>query len=114
MRLNEYASIKRCAQRHFGPNCAVRLFGSRADDARCGGDIDLHVQVDDDAVSTMACRICPYSRALAYGRRGSCSSVKEARNIAMALVSGQLSGHCGIRVRPGDERPVANDLTRTF
>jgi hypothetical protein len=34
MRLKEHeiASIKRCAERHFGPNCAVRLFGSRADD----------------------------------------------------------------------------------
>lgn len=59
MRLEEHeiASIKRCAERHFGPNCAVRLFGSRADDARRGGDIDLHVQVDDDAVATMACRV---------------------------------------------------------
>src|ERR1700738_276559 len=59
MRLKEHeiASIKRCAERHFGPNCAVRLFGSRADDARRGGDVDLHVQVDDDALSTMACRI---------------------------------------------------------
>jgi hypothetical protein len=59
MRLKEHeiASIKRCAERHFGPNSAVRLFGSRADDGRRGGDIDLHVQVDDDAVSTMACRV---------------------------------------------------------
>jgi predicted nucleotidyltransferase len=59
MRLKEHeiASIKRCAERHFGPNCAVRLFGSRADDGRRGGDIDLHVQVDDDAASTMACRV---------------------------------------------------------
>jgi len=59
MRLKEHeiASIKRCAERHFGPNCAVRLFGSRADDGRRGGDIDLHVQLDDDAVSTMACRV---------------------------------------------------------
>jgi hypothetical protein len=23
--------------------------------------------------------------------------------------SGQLSGYCGLRGRPGDERPVAND-----
>jgi predicted nucleotidyltransferase len=59
MRLKEHeiASIKLCAERHFGSNCAVRLFGSRADDTRSGGDIDLHVQVDDDAVATMACRI---------------------------------------------------------
>lgn len=59
MRLTEHEafSIRSCAERHFGPNCAVRLFGSRADDALLGGDIDLHVQVDDDALCTVACRV---------------------------------------------------------
>jgi hypothetical protein len=33
MRLKEHeiASIKRCEERHFGPNWAVRPLGSRAD-----------------------------------------------------------------------------------
>jgi hypothetical protein len=30
------------------------------------------------------------------------------------LESGQLSGYYGLRVRPGDERPVAIDPNRTF
>lgn len=36
-------AIKSCAERAFGPSCVVRLFGSRVDDARRGGDIDLHI-----------------------------------------------------------------------
>lgn len=39
----ERDAIRACAERVFGPACVVRLFGSRVDDARRGGDIDLHV-----------------------------------------------------------------------
>lgn len=40
----EVAAIKRAAAEAFGPDAVVRLFGSRVDDARKGGDIDLHVE----------------------------------------------------------------------
>jgi predicted nucleotidyltransferase len=40
----EIDAIRRCARRHFGEHCVVRLFGSRVDDARRGGDIDLHIE----------------------------------------------------------------------
>jgi predicted nucleotidyltransferase len=45
MRLSaaEVEAITRLAARHFGAGCEVRLFGSRVDNARRGGDIDLHV-----------------------------------------------------------------------
>lgn len=43
MRLNaqERNSILQIAKKHFGENVQVILFGSRVDDGRKGGDIDL-------------------------------------------------------------------------
>jgi predicted nucleotidyltransferase len=48
MRLTEEEihAIEACARRHFGVGCKVRVFGSRVDDTRRGGDIDLHVETD--------------------------------------------------------------------
>lgn len=48
MRLSaEYIhAIKQAASEVFGSTAVVRLFGSRIDDARRGGDIDLHIEVD--------------------------------------------------------------------
>ena len=48
MRLDaqELTAIRSAARRAFGPGAVVRLFGSRVDDARKGGDIDLHVEVE--------------------------------------------------------------------
>jgi predicted nucleotidyltransferase len=47
----QIALIRGAAERHFGPGVKVRVFGSRADLSRRGGDIDLHVEppepVDD-------------------------------------------------------------------
>lgn len=39
--------IREAAEAHFGPGTVVRLFGSRVDDARRGGDIDLHIIAGD-------------------------------------------------------------------
>lgn len=49
MRLSptEARLIRETAEAHFGPGTVVRLFGSRADDARRGGDIDLHIIAGD-------------------------------------------------------------------
>lgn len=41
----EVAAIKHHAVAVFGPEVVVRLFGSRTDDTRRGGDIDLHLEV---------------------------------------------------------------------
>ena len=45
LRQDEIDAIKACAERAFGPDAVVRLFGSRVRDDLRGGDIDLHVEV---------------------------------------------------------------------
>ncbi|WP_331044047.1 nucleotidyltransferase domain-containing protein [Sphingomonas sp.] len=53
----ELKAIKAAAAYAFGPDATIRLFGSRADDCRKGGDIDLHVEVDPDVDTWQAkCR----------------------------------------------------------
>lgn len=44
---DEVAAIKAAACATFKPGTVVRLFGSRLDDSIRGGDIDLHLEVDD-------------------------------------------------------------------
>ena len=48
MRLTPYeiAAIKQTAAEVFGPAAEVRLFGSRVDDAKRGGDIDLYLEIE--------------------------------------------------------------------
>jgi predicted nucleotidyltransferase len=48
---DERDAILSSAREVFGPHCTVRLFGSRIDDARSGGDIDLHVIAEPDAAT---------------------------------------------------------------
>jgi predicted nucleotidyltransferase len=54
MRLKEAEAqgFKSIAERIFGPSVVVRLFGSRVDDNKRGGDIDLHLEVDPETADS--------------------------------------------------------------
>jgi len=43
----EIAAIKELAKECFGPKAVVYLFGSRVDDGKRGGDIDLYIETDE-------------------------------------------------------------------
>jgi hypothetical protein len=49
LRPKEIAAVKRIVAEHLGPAAEVRVFGSRADPAKRGGDLDLHVLVPGTA-----------------------------------------------------------------
>lgn len=36
--------IKELAEKYFGEDCEVRIFGSRVDDTKKGGDIDIYIE----------------------------------------------------------------------
>jgi predicted nucleotidyltransferase len=50
----EIEEIRACAKRHFGERAIVRLFGSRTDDGRSGGDIDLHIEAESAEHASLA------------------------------------------------------------
>lgn len=45
---DELRIIKSLAEKYFGENCSVYIFGSRVDDSKRGGDIDIYVETDLD------------------------------------------------------------------
>jgi len=50
---DEIAAIRDCARKRFGEGCVVRLFGSRVDDFRRGGDIDLHIEAQSAELAAL-------------------------------------------------------------
>ena len=59
MRLTQFQidSINKLATKHFGLETTVYLFGSRTDDLRKGGDIDLFINNTNEAALTIEAKI---------------------------------------------------------
>ncbi|TVQ28454.1 MAG: nucleotidyltransferase domain-containing protein [Spirochaetaceae bacterium] len=55
MRLSDEqrTAIRDAVRDRFGPDATVYLFGSRTDDARRGGDIDLLVELPEEAAASV-------------------------------------------------------------
>jgi uncharacterized protein len=52
-------TIRKAAHQNFGEDAAVWLFGSRVDDAKRGGDVDLYVETTriNTLMSALRCKI---------------------------------------------------------
>jgi len=59
MRLSDFQikTIKRLAKHYFGQDATVFLFGSRTDDFKRGGDIDLFIKNGNEAALTLEAKI---------------------------------------------------------
>jgi predicted nucleotidyltransferase len=66
MRLNAYqvAAIQNAAKHHFGEDAEIWLFGSRVDDQRRGGDIDLYIETDREDPEDISRRQIKFLAAL--------------------------------------------------
>jgi len=62
MRLNEkYRTvIKEALTKHFGADSKFYLFGSRVDDNKRGGDIDLYIETDLDSTKSSSAKTKAY------------------------------------------------------
>lgn len=82
-------TIRHCVRHHLGAQARIWLFGSRVDDRRRGGDIDLLVEADapPDPLLVLRCR----------------SALADALDNRVDLVLSQ----------PGEERPITRIARRT-
>lgn len=66
MRLTPFQQQTICqnARRYFGDMTHVWLFGSRIDDTKRGGDIDLYIEPENQDVSLLALAKLQFLRAL--------------------------------------------------
>jgi len=50
----QHTTILKTTKKHFGDNATVRLFGSRLQDDKKGGDIDLLIKADNEKMNIKA------------------------------------------------------------
>ena len=64
-------AIKRATEEIFGPEARVWLFGSRADDSKRGGDVDLMVETSEPVQNPalLAARLSAKVSRSMHGRR---------------------------------------------
>ncbi|MEY3201031.1 MAG: hypothetical protein RIR70_581 [Pseudomonadota bacterium] len=58
LRPEQLESITRLVKHWLGEDAVIWLFGSRLDDARRGGDIDLYIEIaDHELMRAMRCKV---------------------------------------------------------
>ena len=93
MRLTPFQrqGILELSRKHFGPQCAAFLFGSRTNDELRGGDIDLLIEADSN-------RQVEYSKRLAFRSELKCQIGDQKIDVIFAM--------------PDDERPIVREARR--
>ena len=84
---------------YFGENSHVWLFGSRVDDAKRGGDIDLYIEPENQDVSLLALAKLQFLRALhlAFGEQKIDVVLRLANAKPLAIY--QIAKETGIELR---------------
>ena len=82
----QIACIREVVRQEAGPDARVRVFGSRLDDARRGGDVDLLVELDRAVTNPawLAARISARVTRAMHGRE--VDVVVSAPNLARSAV----------------------------
>ncbi len=96
--LQEQSAIHTAVKQFFGDSAEVWLFGSRVDDNKKGGDIDLYIETDLDQTETFKREIKIRGALMRPLEERKVDIVVKSRKSAKALPIHQVAKDTGIRL----------------